>query len=139
MSEKKLMDKDDAKYLIDQFNKYVSWSVGQPTQLLVAGVACFIAMIALVITAMSVYRQEIGLVKDVPLYGWPYLGLMVLASIMAVLTGYGGSYTFGKYRDSKDKLHVLMNFFSRHQSLPCDLTFEKIVRQRPKDLESFLG
>jgi len=126
MSEKRLLDKEHAEFLIDQFNKYVSWSVGQPTQLMVAGVATFTAMIALVVTTISVFRQEIGLV------------LMVLASIMAVLTGYGGSYTFGKYRDSKDKLHLLMNFFSRHQSLPSDLTFEKIVRQRPRDLKSFL-
>ena len=138
ISEGKLLNKDDAKYLIDQFNKYASWSVGQPAQMILSWAAIGITIATIVIT--SIHPELFPWIRDPnsPIHYLYYWVILVLVSVSIVVTILIVFTSLLGHMRNEGKLRLLMDYWHRHQSLPDDLTFDKIIDSKPKELEALL-
>jgi len=133
------MKEDEAKHLIDQFNKYASWavkgyeSVFSMSSLCVAGVAVLIAIAG----SLGVFSNFLSALPDL-WKGVAATAMIAIIGIPMIMIRRNVSKVFnaliGLHEENRAKLIALENHRSKYGSLPDDLTFEKIVRLRPDEL-----
>jgi len=100
MVEKKLMDKHDAEYLIDQFNKYASWSEVQLFQIMFSTSAVIASFLA-VTTVLAGWHTTSPMFHRVMWWvGFAFFGLM-------------GFWFLRKSDMNRERLIALMNHVSR--------------------------
>ena len=123
------LSKEKAEFLIDQFNKYASWA-GQINQMLLTYFAAAIAIAALLVSTAQLdpqYRLRDHLAATV---------LVVVAFGIAMASFCASFY---RYLKNQNRLRLLMNHWHKHQALPDNLTFNKIIDSKPKELEALLA
>jgi len=137
MSEKKLMDKDDAKYLIDQFNKFASWGVSQPLQQVYSTLAlivgCWAIITSLFVAFLQLFPPPSVMERTVVGFGIPTVMFILILFFLRRVSRLSGKVMDAHGRNI-EKLTALMDYLSKCGSLPSDLTFEKIVKSKPEDL-----
>lgn len=119
------MDDNEARYLIDQYNKYASWGV-RFFEILFPYFAVAVAIAALYFSSVS-FRVS-----------WMrafVLAIGALACLMA--TTY---LTITRHLKHREQLILLEDHRFKYKRLPDSVTFKKIVRSKfkPKDLEKLL-
>ena len=128
------VDDSEARYLIDQFNKYASWSVSHWINILP-----YVAILVSVF-ALSFSLPETG--WEVPLLSDPMLRLYLPLGVILLAIGASLSAAW-KYNQEthsfEERLFVLERYRSKHKSLPDEVTFEWIVKSKPEDLEKLLA
>jgi len=125
----------EARYLIDLFNTYASWSLTAmeakyPRLALVIAILAFIFSFA---GAMGLSPKVLGL-GQLGLY----LGFSVALFCLIILVVWSIITLANVHKGNLKKLIALESHRYRYKSLPDDLTLEKIVKLKPKDLEKFL-
>lgn len=110
------MDDNEARYLIDQFNKYASWNVRRLEPLL-----AYVAVSA----ALGVFFFSRNPFSDSLLNS-----LVIYAAVMVYLAGASSVVVIVTNRHSgyRARLIVLEDYRSKHKSLPDTLTFSKIIK-----------
>jgi len=130
------MDDSEARYLIDQFNKYASWIMKGP-ELVIPILALIVASMALVISVMN----PLGLFSRYP-PPWNSVALAVFASpILALWLLWSRIFNkiIDEYGQNRRRLIALMDHYSKYRSLPDSLTFGTIVKWKPEELEKALA
>ena len=125
------MDDSEARYLIDQFNKYSSWFL--------KGLEVMYPMIAVALAIVSlnfVLSNAMGLIPFSNLTIFLFVQILLLATVFAVFLA-SRSITRA-HEHNQRKLIALEKYRSQHKSVPDSLTFEMIVKKKPEDLEKFL-
>ena len=117
------MKDDDARYLIDQFNKQASWESGEWGRL-IPYIALIAALEAFALS-MSGIHADIGVV----------ITIFFVFLIIAIALSTADSLTRRSYRFRLDKLE---DYRYRHKSLPDGITFRTIDYWKPKQLARFL-
>lgn len=135
------MNEKEAKFLIDQFNKYASWSIGQPAQILLSCGAITLSSLVIIVSTLhpalnpwisdlqSPSRYIYFMSEFIVIYGFT-AGVIIFVSWAIILHG-----------RNEDKLTLLVDYWFRHKSLPDELTFEEITSgkfKKPKDLRKRL-
>jgi hypothetical protein len=137
MSEGKFLDKDDAKYLIDQFNKFASWGVSQPLQQVYSTLTLIVGCLAII---TSLFVAILHLIPPPSVMGLIVVGFGIPTVIFILILVFlrRVSRLTEKVMDTHgrniEKLTALMDYLSKCGSLPSDLTFERIVKSKPEDL-----
>lgn len=129
-----LLDDSEAKYLIDQFNKYSSWFL-KGYEPWYSAMAMTVAGIAL----MVVITNNLNLLKLSPFWGVA-MYFVVLVGVMVMLITIA-RFTLEMTREHErnaKKLIALENYRSKHKSLPDSLTFETIKSESLQQLEKRL-
>lgn len=149
---------DNAKYLVDQFNKYASWrntekSVGlSQWPLVLTWLAVGISIVSLSwritnpLSTLSGSSSSATTLAYSPLDIFAYflMGLVVpLALVVLILVAYrmySQDYKAFKkeHEDDVSRLLALENHRSRFNSLPSGITLPKIVKMKPDELEKLL-
>jgi len=132
------MNDDDkqARYLIDQFNKYVSW-VGRKKEVKISAAAVMLACVAGIVAVYNItgtLAYEFGQIlssQAIHLFAVAFLiiGLRWLCCAWKISR---------EYENNERKLTALEDYRSRHKSLPEGLTFQCIIASEYKDLEKIL-
>jgi hypothetical protein len=118
------MKDDDARYLIDQFNKQASWESGDWGRL-IPYIALITALEALAIPALGIH-PDIGIVITV------FFVILVTALALTVADSLNRrSYRF--------RLDLLEDYRYRHKCLPDGITFRTVDYWKPKQLARFLA
>jgi hypothetical protein len=117
------MNDDEARYLIDQYNKYASWGP-RPFEVLLPYVAVALALMALFSPAVSPQESAVRTL----LYGVPILTIVVLTIVFIV----------GRYGRYKDQLVLLERFRSKYKSLPDSVTLDVLLKHNAKKLTDLL-
>jgi hypothetical protein len=132
------MKDDEARYLIDQYNKYAAWNAGYWSTSL-PYLALFLATVALVFSIL--FQTEPSAFRTYPVDLIMILsafGLLIL--VMVALLGSELKH-IKEHLAFCDRLVMLEDHRSRYKSLPDALTFEKIIslkKLKTKDLETLL-
>jgi hypothetical protein len=122
------MNDDEAKYLIDQYNKYASWRT-KDTELGLSQWTAILAMLAILVSIVSLALRGAPLDIFSPVLGLPWVYLwLTLAIVVVCFVMYARGYieTTGQYADDAYRLLILEKYRSRFHSLPS-LTLDKIV------------
>ena len=116
------MDDNEARYVIDQFNKYASWNVGR-----------WISMLPYLAIVMAVFAISFSLPEtdwNVPFLSNPTIGLLVplgtILLVIGVTMGVGWKYNQDS-RSLSRRLFILEDHRSRFKSLPDEVTFTRVV------------
>jgi hypothetical protein len=126
------MDDSEARYLIDQFNKFASWRLRrEELRLTVLGPG--IAIFAVGISVMF-YDKHPWSSTDTILMICSSIALVTV--ILLLLRRLGRM--FDGYADDIARLKALEEHRSKFKSLPNEISFCKIVDTKPKDLEELL-
>jgi hypothetical protein len=121
----------EARYLIDQFNKYTSWRT-RDREVGIVGAAFGLTVAAM---AVAAYGSSVGYSKY-PLF------LPSLYAILGVLGVLGFALSvliIHEIRSCSKKLKMLEVHRSGHRSLPPSVTFETITEWKWKKLNRLLG
>jgi len=128
------LDDDEARYLIDQFNKYASWDV-RSWEIMLSFAAVLIAANALLLSSMTEKsKTEMGI------WVWGFsLALFVAVFVAAQRAIRGDSGKRNRYRTILVRLE---HYRCRHKSvpnkaLPDGITFKLIV-EKPEEVETLL-
>jgi hypothetical protein len=130
------LDDLEARYLIDQFNKYASWFLKgkEPMYALTAlgltGSAILFTMYAI----LGVYQ----LLPNFVVWIWFFGIIFAMAYLYRKLQDLT-KLLLRENEDNRKRLIALENYRMKHRSLPDETTFEKIVGSSPEDLEKLLG
>lgn len=130
------MKDDEARYLIDQFNKYASWSMrGEELRLMV--LAPGFAIIAIGISIFFYEKLPWSVVDTIVI---SCLVIVVAAVVLQTLRRV--LRTLDSYEDNRRRLLLLEDYRSMHEgtihALPDSVTFKKIVESKPDELEKLL-
>jgi hypothetical protein len=130
------MKDDEARYLIDQFNKYASWSMrGEELRLMV--LAPGFAIIAIGISIFFYEKLPWSAVDTIVI---SCLVIVVAAVVLQTLRRV--LRTLDSYEDNRRRLLLLEDYRSMHEgtihALPDSVTFKKIVESKPDELEKLL-
>jgi hypothetical protein len=115
--KKRFLGREDAVFLIDQFNKYSSWA-NQDAVFFYSTIAVTMAIIATIVSLMTPFgpNQLANLLLAITLM----VALFILFGYRRIVTGV--------HEKNLEKLSLLVDYFIKHNSLPADLTFEKILK-----------
>jgi Ni/Fe-hydrogenase subunit HybB-like protein len=132
------MKEEDAKFLIDQFNKYVSWTLKSADWTLSLA-AVSISTLAVVISMASIATSSMQ-----PEDWWKYLNIAAFI-IIALVLGFivyrnGRVYDRVREMQMKNKLlfSYLLEYFLRYKSLPNSINFAYLVTVEPDGLQKLL-
>ena len=129
------MDDTEAKFLIDQFNKYVSWKTRHGELELVAS-AVAIATTGLGLSVAAFFWRLVDIVMTA------LTGAMLLAVLALLVLVWRLSSRIDKtYKDYEKRLTALEDYRSNYKSLPDAITFGRIINPKEfktKDLEKLL-
>jgi hypothetical protein len=122
------MENDEAKHLIDQFNKFASW-VARPRELFLVYFALYVATFS---PLMAITAGRYGS-PDTLLVAWGLLGFVV---------AFVSFYHFMWIRNVLDlfarKLVALEDFRRLAKSLPDTMTLATIIGSKPEELRQML-
>jgi hypothetical protein len=125
------MNDDEARYLIDQYNKYVSWAVRVREVFFAVYFGFSMAGLALLYSiAFQVMPTEVK----------PALTVLAVVTVFAFVTAfliYDRRFV-SAYRSHRSCLCMLEDYRFKHKSLPDQVTFRKIVESKPEELEKLL-
>lgn len=124
------MDDDEARYLVDQFNKYVSWRVRR-TELWLVEAALLVSVIALGIVLLN----QGGLLS-----GWVLLIYLVAWILLILLVNIDSLRIDEAHKRYQKRIEALESYRFRNKSLPDEITFSKIIDPKLKqdDLRELL-
>lgn len=128
------MEDSEARYLINQFNNYASWSLKYVDVITSFGTFA-IAMIAMSIASVVYFGKNWLTDYQIEYYYpvvWSVGILLMICVIVILLIGF-----MNRDRNEK-KLLILEDYRSRNKCLPNDLTLKKIIEFKPNNLEQFL-
>lgn len=117
------MSDDEAKFLIDQFNKYASWDV-RSWEVMFPFVVVIIAANALLVSTIKTDT-------------WVWVITAILAVVVLIFAWLIMRADSKKRSRHKDLLLLLEDYRSKHKALPETITFNLIV-QKPKEAEDAL-
>jgi hypothetical protein len=121
------MNDDQAKFLIDQFNKLASWRMSG-LQLKISQAAPMIALLAMFLSVTIILFQGSQ--------SYQIIVIVILGAAFAALSiDYRRAWKL--HEDDGDRLLALEGYYSRDRSLP-DLTLAKVINFTPRDLKKFL-
>jgi hypothetical protein len=116
------MDDDEARYLIDQYNKYVSWHVrGREIRLVETSLLLALFAIFLSLATGTVEEKVMALPNSVRLFVYTFAALGMFLVVMR-----DGRKTRKEYKDSETRLMLLEDHRSNFGSLP-HITLSKIA------------
>lgn len=128
------MDDSEARYLIEQFNKYVSWKTRH-------GELELVALAVAVATAGLAVSVGGWVLRSVP----PTIVTIVLPAVLLllvlviVLDGLRQHRRIERtYEDCEKRLMALEDYRSKHKALPDGITFRLIV-EKPEEVRRILG
>jgi len=125
------MSNDEAKFLIDQFNKFASWRWRrEELRLTVLGPG--IAIFAIGISVLF-YEHPFSSTSIALMYG---LSIALIVVILLMLRRLGGM--FDGYADYIARLKALEEHRSKFKSLPESISFATLVDSRIEDLKKLL-
>jgi len=131
------MDKEDAKYLIDQFNKYASWSMIQHYQLSLTLDPLLVSVLALFVSSGFVLFPDLSRSSI-----YARIGFIAFLIVVFLFVQRRAIRKFNEASLEQDEnetvLQLLMDFYLRHKSLPDNLTFEQVVSGKPAELKILL-
>lgn len=134
MGTSKDNSKEDAKFLIDQFNKFAAWRIAQ-AQFEFSWYAVFLALTAVLVSIVSLYWVYF---KPPTWLAFVFaLFLMLGISGIVVLMGRHYNALRRKHRDDANRLLILEQHYSRFESLP-QMTLKNITDFKPEDLWKYL-
>lgn len=130
----RLLDDSEARYLIDQFNKYSSWFFKglepmYPTT---------IALIAVVAMSLTIF-QALGLAQLPDLSRLIHVIIIVLLLAVTIIMMLISTDITKEHESNLKKFIALENYRSKHKSLPDSLTLNKIIASKPPDIEKILA
>lgn len=129
------MNDDDSRYLIDQFNKYASWTVRRAeVELVGAGVVG--TMLAIVVTLMYYSGMFASASFPANLLYLLFLALGILIIVRQI--GKIPKAIQQELERSTRRLVALEDYRSKHGSLPDGITFKRIVESKLEELEELL-
>ena len=130
------MDDLEARYLIDQFNKYASWFLKgkEPMYSLTALGLTSSAIVITLFAILGVYQ----LLPNFVVWIWFFVIIFTMAFLYRRLMDFTKSM-LREHEDNRRRLIALENYRMKNRSLPDGMTFEKIVGSPPEDLEKSLG
>jgi hypothetical protein len=118
---------DEARFLIDQFNKYASWRTRR-REVAIAGAAFGV-------TIAAVYVSWVGY----PNYTWWMLwSMQLLLLVLGVLVFAVSLAIADQIGDYSKRLRALEAYRSQHRSLPQSITFEIVVESKSDRLKKLL-
>lgn len=131
------MDDSEARYLIDQYNKYASWKT-RHGELELVGLAVAVATTGLAVSIAGWFwrtstTDTIVMVLPVP--------MLLLVFVMLVIGWREHLRIRRAYEDHEKRLTALERYRSRNKSLPDTLTFSKIIKFeefKTEDMEKLL-
>jgi hypothetical protein len=127
------MNDDEARYLIDQYNKHISWKT-RHSELGFVAIAVAVATSAYVLSVATFFWRPASLDN----VGWILAFATMLAGAVMILLIWRESRRVEKiYKDHEKRLTALENYRSRHKSLPDAITLKLIV-EKPDDVERLL-
>jgi len=121
-----------AEFMIDQFNKYVSWAHIYSLSVMFSMGALVISVFAIFVGFFSGVSEEIG--------GSFKRELLVLCIVLPAICIVAVLWYEGKITTDRKKLSILMGYWQICDSLPDDLTFHMIAEEftKAEDLMKFL-
>jgi hypothetical protein len=127
------MNDDEARYLIDQYNEYVSWSE-RPYE--ATGATIFI----LILATLTLFLSLMSMRSTTPgfLFSWLFGSVILPWFIWGFASGVALLFfAFYRtirhvYRGHERRLLALERYRSRHKSLPDSITLELVVKQPDK-------
>jgi hypothetical protein len=133
------LNENDARFLIDQYNKYASYAL-KPLDWSISLGALSIAILAV---TLSVFSQATHIVAG----GWWFeiFELVYLFAIGAFLVFFYHMYskTISMFRheqlDHTLRFGYLIEYFLAHKSLPDSITFAYLLTTEPDDLKKLLS
>jgi hypothetical protein len=127
-------NKEDAKFLIDQFNKFAAWRIAE-RQFEFSSHAVRLALIAVLISIVAVSWASS---KPSTYVAFVFTGLLV-AMIVVYFVFISRDYRKFSADDDDDasRLLILEEHYSRFESLP-HMTLERIIDFKPEDLRKYL-
>jgi len=127
------MNDNEARYLIDQFNKYASWNVTHWINMFP-----YLAIL-LAVFALSFSLPEID--GEIVVLSNPMIRALI-PSIAIILVVAAAIWVGWRYNQDSRSLArcvvVLEKHRSRFKSLPDSITLEKLVQSKPDELEKLL-
>jgi len=134
------MDRKDAEFLIDQFNKYASWAISQPLQHVYSSlalvVACAGVLLPLFVAYLHVLPTPSGMAEIAVRVGLP---LMLVIAVALTTIGIFlrrvvrlTDKVVQAHERNIERLKALMNYLAKHSSLPSNLTFENLLEPEEK-------
>ncbi|MCJ7768462.1 hypothetical protein MUP79_08730 [Candidatus Bathyarchaeota archaeon] len=131
------MDDDDAKFLIDQFNKFASWRIAG-TQFEFSKNAILVALLALGLAVVSIsWQYTFRPTTELAFAGACSLMIVVVAVFVVIVRQHRAVGV--EHDNDVSRLLALEEHYSRFKSLPS-ITLAKLVDSKftPEDLEKFL-
>jgi hypothetical protein len=134
------MNDEEARYLIDQFNRYVSWNTTR-TQLSLSGWIIVLAFSAFGVSVFGLFASNLPLVEPYRTYLFCFaatgvlLSLFAVSAIMIIREFRSIPKTEENYRDAL--LHwknIAPNTSLPNKALPDGITF-KLVIEKPEEVE----
>jgi hypothetical protein len=122
------MDNEEAKHLIDQFNKFASWVV-RPRELFLVYFALYVAAFS---PLLAILAQHYGS-TDVIVVGWTCLAFLVV-----LVSFYHFTWARGVLDVFARKLVALEDFRLAAKSLPDTVTLAAIIGSSPEELRQML-
>jgi amino acid permease len=124
------MKDDEARYLIDQFNKYASWGARRDEVFTGAYFALGIACLAVVV---SIWNQVLPTERRTSAFN------IVLVVLLLLICVFFGSYLLvrRRYNFYERTLGMLEGYRSNHKSLPDGITL-RLVIDKPEEVKKRL-
>jgi F0F1-type ATP synthase assembly protein I len=131
-------NKEDAKFLIDQFNKFAAWRIAE-RQFEFSSHAVRLALIAVLISILAVSWAASKPSTYVTLVIAGVITGILIAIMVVYLLFISCDYRKFSAEDDDDasRLLILEEHYSRFESLP-HITLEKIMDFKPEDLKKYL-
>jgi len=130
------MSKDDAKFLIDQFNKFASWRMAE-TQFESSQNATLLALLAVGLSVVGISWQYNKPPTEFAFATTLFLIVVVFGIYVAMRREYRA--VRAEHKNDASRLLALEEHYSRFKSLPS-ITLAKIVDSKftPEDLKKLL-
>jgi len=119
------MDDDEARYLIDQFNKFASWRV-RYFEILFPYLAVGVAIAALYFSSIGGESSSIN--RSIIAFG--FVAFLIITTVLAL----------DRHTRYREELVLLEGHRFKYKSLPDSVMFNRIVERKfkPKDLKELL-
>jgi len=130
------MEDDEARYLIDQYNKYVSWAE-RLHETTATFVILTVAVTSLFLSVVSYFSRG-GTNQDPTSNLFVFVFAWGMAGFAASVFLWFSVSLRSRYLDHWRRLSILEDYRSRFKSLPDCITFRKVVESKPSELEKLL-
>jgi len=133
------MNDEQARYLIDQFNKYASWAP-RLYEMALTGTGTFIAYLALSLVILGTYGWEPKSVYAEISIEFARWGSLAIVVVTMYLFGKAIAGIRGEHTRNRQILVALENYRSQFRSLPDTIALKKLVEVKTKeDVDRLLG